>query len=91
MRSPMPITPQRSASVQEFYLASSRDTGTLARFPVLIWIEHLSADYNVCEQDSSGGESGYAHSMSPVPNPMDPLPISSTFRYATSEWNQDKN
>jgi hypothetical protein len=35
--------------------------------PVLIWIEHPSADYYVCEQDSCGGESGYAHSMSPGP------------------------
>src|ERR1700691_5598824 len=60
-------------------------------FPVLIWIEHPSADYYVCEQDSCGGESGYAHLMSPVPNPMYPLPISSTFRHATSEWNQDKD
>jgi len=59
--------------------------------PVLIWIEHPSADYYVCEQDSCGGESGYAHSMSAVPNPMYPLPISSTFRHATSEWNQDKD
>jgi hypothetical protein len=65
--------------------------GMLRRFPVLIWIEHPLADYYVCEQDSCGGESGYAHSMSPVPNPMYPPPISSTFRHATSEWNQDKD
>src|SRR3982074_59929 len=61
------------------------------RFPVLIWIEHPSADYYVCEQDSCGDESGYAHSMSPVPNPIYPLPIRSTFRHATSEWNQDQD
>ena len=50
-----------------------------------------SAYYYVCEEESCGGDSGYAQSMPPIPNPMDPLPISSTFRYATSEWNQDKN
>jgi hypothetical protein len=48
-----------------------------ARFPVLIWIEHSSADEYVCEQDGCGGDSGYAHSMSPVPSPMYLLPISS--------------
>jgi hypothetical protein len=36
-----------------------QDTGALARFPVLIWIGHPSADYYVCEQDSCGGERGY--------------------------------
>jgi hypothetical protein len=50
-----------------------------------------SAGYDVCEQKSCGGDSGYAHSISPVPNPIYPLPISCTFRHATGEWNQEKD
>lgn len=50
-----------------------------------------SAGYDVCEQKRHGGESGYAHSISPVPNPIYPLPIGSTFCHATSEWNQEKD
>jgi hypothetical protein len=66
------------------------NTETLRRFPVLIWISP-SAGYDVCEQDSCCSQSGYAHSISPVPNPIYPLPISSTFRHATGEWNQEKD
>jgi hypothetical protein len=49
---------------------------------------HL-ARYDVCEQDGCDGESGNTHAVSPVPNPMYPLPIGSTFCDATIEWNQE--
>jgi hypothetical protein len=59
------------------------DERQVERFPRLIWIEHPSTDYNVCEQNSCDGQSGDSHAVSPVPNPIYPLPISSAFRDAT--------
>jgi len=52
-------------------------------------IEHPLAGYDICEQKSCGSESGYAHSMYPVPNPMYSLPIGITFRHASIHRNQD--
>ena len=63
----------------------------MRRLPVPVLSSAHLARYDVCEQDGYGGESDNTHAVSPVPNPMYPLPISGTFCDATIQGNQEKD